>query len=244
MPRRWKIARSLRRAAAAWPARISSLVASVTCRLAAVAISRSRWSIASASSTPPAPPPITMTLSGPRQVVMRSAELEPAPAELGDRLDRDRPLLGTRDGPDIGRRADIDRQQVVAERRLVLQQHPPPGAIDAGRLGMDQPHARSGAELRQVDVALREAVAAGDEARDHAGVGRLDIAADQRHRRVLQRPLAELLQDMDVGMAAADQHQILHHRPVYPTIAGTGTLSEKCCISILYIKFFQLFRSY
>ena len=58
----------------AWPARISSLVASVTCSWAPFATSRSRWSIASASSTPPAPPPITTTLSGPSQVVMRSQE--------------------------------------------------------------------------------------------------------------------------------------------------------------------------
>ena len=135
-----------RRAASAWPARISSLVASVTCRLAALAISRSRWSIASASSTPPAPPPITTTLSGPSQRLHAIAELEPAPAQLGDRLDRDRPLLGAGDAADVGRRADIDRQQVVGHGGLVLQQHPPVGAIDAGRLGMDQPRARAGAE--------------------------------------------------------------------------------------------------
>ena len=109
---------------------------------------------------------------------------------------------------------------------------------------MDQPRARAGAERSQVDVAFLEAVVAGDEARDHAGVGRLDIAADQRHPRVLQRPLAKLLEHMDVGMAAADQHQISHHRPVYPTIVWYWYANEKCCISILYINFLQLFRSY
>ena len=68
----------------------------------------------------------------------------------------------------------------------------------------------SGAERSQVDMAFLEAVVAGDEARDHAGVGRLDVAADQGHPRVLQWPLAKLLEHVDMGMAAADQHQISH----------------------------------
>ena len=51
----------------------------------------------------------------PQPALHALAELEPAPAQLGDRLDRDRPLLGPRDRPDVGRRADIDRQQVVGD---------------------------------------------------------------------------------------------------------------------------------
>ncbi len=120
MPRRWKIARNRRRAAWAWPIRISSLVTSVTCSSAAFATSRRRWSIASASSTPPAPPPITMTLSGPSQVFMRpqnSSQRRPSSA-IGFTGIALVPLL---DRADVGRRADVDRQQVVVERRLILQ---------------------------------------------------------------------------------------------------------------------------
>ena len=67
-----KIARIFRCAAAAWPDRISPLVARVTATSAPRATARRRWSMASASSTPPAPPPITAMRSGPRHVFMRS----------------------------------------------------------------------------------------------------------------------------------------------------------------------------
>jgi len=71
-PRRAKMARMRCRAATAWPDRISPLVASVTATSAPRATWRRRWSMASASSTPPAPPPITAIRSAPCQSLTRS----------------------------------------------------------------------------------------------------------------------------------------------------------------------------
>ena len=105
---------------------------------------------------------------------------EPALAELGDRLDRHRMLGRAGDGIEIGRRADIEREQVIGERRLALQQHQPARAIESDRLGVDQPHAGPGAERREVDVALVEAVAAGDEAREPEGHHRGPQDPDER----------------------------------------------------------------
>ena len=135
---------------------------------------------------------------------------KPALAELGDRLDRDRMLGCTWDRTKIGCRADIERQHVIGERRLVPEQHQPAGAVEPDRLGMDQSRAGAGREGGEIDVAVVEAVAAGDEARKHAGIGGADIARDQRHLHTGHGPLAEACQHMDMGMAAAHQHQMLH----------------------------------
>ena len=46
---------------------------------------------------------------------------------------------------------------------------------------------------------------------------------------------------MDVGVAAAQQHQILHHRPVYPTTAGTGTLRNNVVYQSFILDSFSNF---
>ena len=43
-----------------------------------------------------------------------------------------------------------------------------------------------------------------------------------------------------MGMAAADQHQISHHRPVYPTMSGTGTVMK----NVVYQSFISISYSY
>ena len=139
-------------------------------------------------------------------------ESEPAPAEVGDGLHRHRTFRRAGDRLEAGRRADIERQQVVGDRRPVLQQHLAVGAIDAGRLGMDQAGAGPGAQPCQVDVAFVECVLPGDEARDHAGVRRLDVPRDQAEPHPGHRLHGEAFQDMDVGMAAANQHEVLEER--------------------------------
>ena len=135
---------------------------------------------------------------------------KPALAELGDRLDRDCMLGRAWDGTEIGCRADIERQHVIGERRLVLEQHQPAGVVEPDRLGVNEARAGAGRERGEIDVTLVEAVAAGDEAGKHAGIGGADIARDQRHLHTGHGSLAEACQHMDMGMAAAHQHQMLH----------------------------------
>ena len=96
------------------------------------------------------------------------------------------------------------------------------GAVDADRLVADQPRAGEARQPAEVDMALVEIVVAGDPARQHARIRGLDIAGDQRHPHARHRPHAKALQHMDMGMAAADEHQILSnrnrlpHRPLMP----------------------------
>ena len=61
----------------------------------------------------------------------------------------------------------------------------------------------------QVDMALVEVVMAGDEARQHAGIGRVRVAADQGEAHAGDRFHAEPFQHRDVAVAAADEHEIL-----------------------------------
>jgi len=117
---------------------------------------------------------------------------------------------------EIGRCTDIERQRVVGKRRLALEQHQPPASVEPDGLGMDQIGAGPGGESGEIDVALVEAVAAGDEAREHAGIGRAHIAGDQGDPHAGHRAPAEARQHMYMGMAAAHQHQIPH----WASIAG------------------------
>jgi len=126
-------------------------------------------------------------------------------------------LGGAGDRVEGWRRADIDGKKIVGERRPVLQQYLATGAIDAGCLGMNQPRAGPGGQPGEIDVAFVERVAAGDEARDHAGVGRLDVPPDQREPHARHRLHAEAFQHMDVAMAAANQHEVLEKgRSLHP----------------------------
>ena len=52
----------------------------------------------------------------------------------------------------------------------------------------------------------------GDIARQHARIGRLDIAGDQGQPQPGHRPHAKAFQHMDMGMAAADEDEILSDR--------------------------------
>ena len=142
--------------AAACPARISSLVASVTwtwaplADLAQAMVDRQRQLDAARAAAD------HRDVERAQPGLHALQEGQPVPAELGDRLHRRRPFGGARDGLEVGRRADIDRQKIVGDGRPVLQQHLAAGAIDPGRFSMDQARAGPGAKPRQVDVAFVE----------------------------------------------------------------------------------------
>ena len=59
---------------------------------------------------------------------------------------------------------------------------------------------------------LVEVVAPGDQAGQHAGIGRVQFARDQGEAHALERAHAEAAQHLDVRMARAHQHDILDDR--------------------------------
>ncbi len=136
----------------------------------------------------------------------------PARGEVVDRLDRDRVLGGARDIVRARGRTNVDRQNVVADRRVGAAQHGALSRVEADCLVADQARAGEARKAAEIDVAFLKRVMPGDVARQHAGIGRLDVAGDERHAHPRRRPHAKALQYVDMGMTAPDEHKILSDR--------------------------------
>ncbi len=78
----------------------------------------------------------------------------------------------------LGSDADVDRGDVVADRRAIRQVDQPLGAVDGGGGGEDQPGAGVAGEFHQVDLERGAGVVAGDMAGQHAGIGRGRVGVD------------------------------------------------------------------
>ena len=102
----------------------------------------------------------------------------PALGKTGDRLDRDRVLDGAGDFVRTRGRADIERQEVVADRRVSAAQQAAFAAVKADRLVADQPRAGEAGQPAEIDVAFVEGVMSGDPTRQHARIRGLDIPGD------------------------------------------------------------------
>ncbi len=136
----------------------------------------------------------------------------PARREMGDRLDRDRVLDGAGNIICTRGRADVERQQIVADRRMRPAQHMAVAALDADRLVMDQPGTGKPRQPAEIDMTLVKSVMAGDPARQHPRIGRLDITGNEGHTHPRHRPHGKTFQHMDMGVATADEHEILSDR--------------------------------
>ena len=119
----------------------------------------------------------------------------------------------------VAHRVRVRRQAVLVAVEEVIHHETPvilhqvdDAELDADGLGVDQPCACPGGQPSEIDVALVEGIVASDEARNHARVGRLYVPADQRQPHARHRLHTEALQDMDMGVAAANQHEILEER--------------------------------
>ena len=129
-----------------------------------------------------------------------------------DGLDRGGVLSGAGYGAQVRRRTDVDRDQIVGDRRPRPASHAPFSTIETGRFLVDQTRAGETGERPQIDVALRARVVAGNEPGQHPGVRCLDVPRDEGDAQARHRSHAEAFQDMDVGVAAADEHQVFDDR--------------------------------
>ncbi len=120
--------------------------------------------------------------------------------------------MGERAG-DIDRarsRAGIDRQQVERDR------WPPTGdklavlEIQALHLGMVETRPGETRQWTEVDVAVVIVVQARDITRQHAGIGRVDVARDQGQAHPGHRLHAKSPQHRDVRVSATDEYQVLY----------------------------------
>jgi hypothetical protein len=100
----------------------------------------------------------------------------------------------------------------MAPGRVAAAQEAAFAAVEADRLVADQPRAGKAGQPAEIDVAGFEGVMACDVARQHARIRGLDIASDQSYPHAGHRTHAKAFQHMGMGMAAADQNQILSDR--------------------------------
>ena len=73
---------------------------------------------------------------------------------------------------------------------------------------MVQPGAGKTRQRPQIDMNVVVIVMAGNKARQHARIRRMDIAADEREANAGQRLHAELFENRNVAVTAADQDQV------------------------------------
>ena len=77
---------------------------------------------------------------------------------------------------------------------------------------MVQPGAGKTRQRPQVDMNVVVVIMASHKTRQHAGIRRVDVAADEGEANAGQRLHAELSENRDVAVTAADQDQVLDDR--------------------------------
>ena len=134
--------------------------------------------------------------------------LGPAFSEGVDRLDPERMLLGPLDAAHGRLRADVEGENVESDRRASGGQDSPAVKVDPGRRGVYDPRAREPGQSSKIDMRLLRRVVAGDEARQHSGVGGEQVARDQGEPDPGDRLHAEALEYRHVAVSAADQNDV------------------------------------
>ena len=137
-------------------------------------------------------------------------QLLPARDKGADRLDRYAVDLRARDGQRRPR-ADVDRQHVVRHRRPVPAQHRPGAEVEPHHFVVVQAGAGEPCQRPQIDVRVVESIVPGNQARQHAGVRRVDVARDHGHTQAGDGVHPEQLQHDRVTVPAADQDEVLQH---------------------------------
>ena len=178
------------------------------------------------NSTPPAPAPTTPIRGA--SVKGKHAFDEPRPAgqEVVDRLDG-HDVFGRSRNVEARRGARIDREDVIREIRPAAKPKHPPVEVDAGDFIVDEAGSRETRERHEIDVGIVVVVVPGDEPRQHAGIRRMNVPADQRKPHSRNRLHAEALDDRDMAVAAADQDKVLRYRRIGSTVHGKPILARR-----------------
>ncbi len=141
----------------------------------------------------------------------RPQRLEAA-QESVDRLDGDGVLARAGHIRGVRRGADIEREQIVRNRRAPAADDVAAGEIEVDRFILIKPRAGEASERTGIDVRVVEPVVAGDEARQHSGIGCVHLATEQSEAHARDGLHPEHAQHRDVGVAGANQHHVLEHR--------------------------------
>ncbi len=109
-------------------------------------------------------------------------------------------------------RAHVEGDGVVDDGGPPLEREAARGGVQPGDRGHDAPRAGAHGERPHVDLELVAPVLARDEARHHAGVHGDRPVDDERDADAGHRRHRPATQDLDVGVAAADQDEIVAYR--------------------------------
>ena len=128
--------------------------------------------------------------------------------------------------------ADIDAEHVVGDGRASRHGDGARVRVDPVRRAEHQPRARVAAERHEVDVQRVARVVPGDVARQHPGVGRGGLGADQRQPRAGQGVHPPGAQDQRVRVAPAEQHEVAAEpRALTLPLSGAITHSSLCALT-------------
>ncbi len=141
-------------------------------------------------------------LRGPREKGL------PAPCKMVDRLDRDRVLRRPWNIVRAWLRADVERQQIVADRRMIAGQHQALRPVEADRFVADQPCAGKTRQPAEIDVAFLKPVMPGHITGQHARIRGFYVSRDQGHAHPRHRAHAKAFQHMDMRVAATHENEI------------------------------------
>ena len=158
-----------------------------------------------ASSTPAAPPPDDRDARALGQPGDARVELVDQPR---DRARRERVLANAGQVEAAHGRADVEARHVVGERRAALELDPARVRVERDRAREHHARARAPRERHDVDRELVRGVVARDEAGHHARVDRLGPVDHERHAHARDRRHRPAAQHLDVGVAAAHEHEI------------------------------------
>ena len=134
----------------------------------------------------------------------------PADNEGLQRPDRQQAGAGVGKTGGIDQGADVEREHVVAQVAVAGRADRLLTGIDAGHAVAQQSDTRRHRQRPEFGSALIERVMTGHPAGHHAGIHLPGIRRDQDHLDVRPRPGGQLLEDMQVGVAATGEDQALH----------------------------------
>ena len=97
----------------------------------------------------------------------------------------------------------VYRQHVIWHRGPVAAQHDAPVEVQPHRLRVKQPRPGEARQRPEVDVDIVESVEAGDQARQHPRVGRMEVPRDDRYPHAGDRTHPQSAEHDDVAVAAA-----------------------------------------
>ena len=134
-----------------------------------------------------------------------------------DRLHRYRMLQRPRNVAGVGRRPDIERNDIVRDGRRIPAQHATRIQIEAYGLRMEKPCPRCCCERHGVNPRLLQPIDTRDQPWQHPGIGRVSGTGDQRKADAGRRGFGERPQHLDMGVTGPDQDDVLRRRqlPTY-----------------------------